>query len=922
MGFSFAGCKNLDVLATDVPNLTRNKSLRYMFYECSSLKGNESITQWNLRETVFLEGMFAGASQFNQPVGDWDISNYGFLYEMFKNAASFNQNLENWDFENVQNMEGMFDGSGISIANYDKLLKTLSSLPIVPNNVKLGAANTNFCNSMEARQELINTYGWEITDAGNDCSSTYFITTWKTDNPGVSEDNQITIPTFPGEIYDYTVDWGDGTMDTNITGDITHTYAEPGTYTVSISGNFPRIYFEGDFGNDSNGDFMVNDIDDNDKILSVDQWGSIEWKSMKAAFYGCSNLDVIAIDTPDLSKVQSMNEMFLFCTSLIGTPSFNNWDLNNVTSLVSLFFKAKKFNQDIGSWNTSNVTNMNGIFLMASSFNQNINGWDTSNVTNLATAFQEATSFNQPLNNWDVSSVRQFNSCFGSTNFNHPLDNWDTRSALEMTNMFADNPDFNQNINSWNVSSVTNFGGMFGNTASFNQPLNNWDVSAAEILGGMFFHATSFNQPLNNWDVSNVKEMTNMFAEAFKFNEDITSWDISSVTDTSGMFSGAEMFNQNIRMWDVAKVAKMNYMFAYASSFNQDLGGWNVSNVNTIELMFLGTGLSLENYDNTLSGWSNLPVLQNNVNFDAGSSQYCESEQARQFIIDTFGWTITDGGKVPFCNEDNDLDGILDHLDDCLDTRPNVMVNAEGCEIVASSAILVYGATPTCPGESNGSISISSTLTDYIFNIAVEGPVSTDYNEVSLNENLEVSNLTTGLYTVTISIPDISYAQTYGIQINEVGSISGKREGLNTATKTALYNVEGSYKYSVDVNGEMKTYNFTSNGKNEIQLSDLAEFNAISITGENDCQGMVTDSFAFSDDVIIFPTITTGDVFVEGFDELSTVLVYDLSGRLVFTQLLNGQNSNSIDLQALESGVYPTVIQSKEHSKTFKIIKR
>jgi hypothetical protein len=67
-------------------------------------------------------------------------------------------------------------------------------------------------------------------------SAQEFVSTWKTDNPGASEDNQIIIPTFPGETYDFTVTWGDGNSDTNVSGTITHTYAVPGTYQVTISG--------------------------------------------------------------------------------------------------------------------------------------------------------------------------------------------------------------------------------------------------------------------------------------------------------------------------------------------------------------------------------------------------------------------------------------------------------------------------------------------------------------------------------------------------------------------------------------------------------------------------------------------------------------------------------------------------------------
>ncbi len=67
-------------------------------------------------------------------------------------------------------------------------------------------------------------------------AQTEFITTWKTDNPGFSADNQITIPTGTGT-FSYTVDWGDSTTDTTIyTGSTTHTYSAPGTYTVTISG--------------------------------------------------------------------------------------------------------------------------------------------------------------------------------------------------------------------------------------------------------------------------------------------------------------------------------------------------------------------------------------------------------------------------------------------------------------------------------------------------------------------------------------------------------------------------------------------------------------------------------------------------------------------------------------------------------------
>ena len=46
------------------------------------------------------------------------------------------------------------------------------------------------------------------------------------------------------------------------------------------------------------------------KFLEVMQWGNIAWVSMEKAFYGATNLQITAIDYPDLSNVTNMSEMF------------------------------------------------------------------------------------------------------------------------------------------------------------------------------------------------------------------------------------------------------------------------------------------------------------------------------------------------------------------------------------------------------------------------------------------------------------------------------------------------------------------------------------------------------------------------------------------------------------------------------------
>ena len=144
-------------------------------------------------------------------------------------------------------------------------------------------------------------------------------------------------------------------------------------------------------------------------------------------------------------------------------------------------------------------------------------------------------------------------------------------------------------------------------------------------------------------DLSHVRFMTGMFSNANLFNQDISNWDVSNVRNMKAMFSGAESFNQDISRWNVSNVRDMTYMFFRAKSFNQNLGDWDVSNVDNMTNMFTYSGMTTENYDNTLIGWSTLS-LQNNIRLDSPAN-YCLSESQRQYIIDTFHWKINDAGK-------------------------------------------------------------------------------------------------------------------------------------------------------------------------------------------------------------------------------------------------------------------------------------
>lgn len=210
----------------------------------------------------------------------------------------------------------------------------------------------------------------EMTESNLPMGTIPFVTTWKTDNPGTSDGRSLIIPTAPNEIYNYTVDWGDGTPPTNHTGDASHIYAAPGTYTVSITGLFPRIF---------NGSQPQKDPA---KLVSIEQWGNNTWTSMNGAFASCANLVGNFTDAPDLSNVTDMSSMFAGCT--LFNSNIGNWDVSNVTSLSATFANASSFDQNLANWAIENVTDFEDMFLGATLSTANYDalliGWNAQNL--------------------------------------------------------------------------------------------------------------------------------------------------------------------------------------------------------------------------------------------------------------------------------------------------------------------------------------------------------------------------------------------------------------------------------------------------------------------------------------------------------------------------------------------------------------
>ncbi len=105
---AFNGCVNLEIHATDVPNLSLVYDLREMFDGCTKLKGNESMNHWNTDSIRLMGRMFRNCRQFNTNIGDWNTSLVKDMSSMFENAEKFNKNISSWNVSSVESMTKMF----------------------------------------------------------------------------------------------------------------------------------------------------------------------------------------------------------------------------------------------------------------------------------------------------------------------------------------------------------------------------------------------------------------------------------------------------------------------------------------------------------------------------------------------------------------------------------------------------------------------------------------------------------------------------------------------------------------------------------------------------------------------------------------------------------------------------------------------
>jgi surface protein len=150
----------------------------------SALAFNQDISGWDVSNVTTLgnafagSGAFRGAIAFNQPIGNWTTTSLLTMGDTFTGATSFDQSLANWDIDQVTLASNMLRDVTLSTANYDAtLIAWEAQLEAAypggvgyPATINIHFGGSRYSSALmnvgEARYNLINVFGWTITDGG------------------------------------------------------------------------------------------------------------------------------------------------------------------------------------------------------------------------------------------------------------------------------------------------------------------------------------------------------------------------------------------------------------------------------------------------------------------------------------------------------------------------------------------------------------------------------------------------------------------------------------------------------------------------------------------------------------------------------------------------------------------------------------
>lgn len=236
-----------------------------------------------------------------------------------------------------------------------------------------------------------------------------------------------------------------------------------------------------------------------------------------------------------------------------------------------------------------------------------------------------------------------------------------------------------------------------------------------------------------------------------------------------------------------------------------------------------------------------------------------------------------------------------------------------------SSTNFSIGATSvTCKGSNNGILKITANA-NYNYLATVTGPGNFN-NSFAFNTAKEIQNLTSGTYSVCITIEgNTSFQKCFTINVNEPKDLNVYAD-VKTEQKILMLSLSGAKRYNIELNGVIYQ---TSESKFELKLESVV--NKLKVSSDLVCQGIFEKVInlnaisVYPNPVMDWLTVNLG---VSGLKNVG-VKISDLSGRLIYNKRESGEEGLlKINFSPFTTGMYVLQITTDNEKQTYKILKR
>jgi subtilisin-like proprotein convertase family protein len=272
-----------------------------------------------------------------------------------------------------------------------------------------------------------------------------------------------------------------------------------------------------------------------------------------------------------------------------------------------------------------------------------------------------------------------------------------------------------------------------------------------------------------------------------------------------------------------------------------------------------------------------------------------------------------DNWSIEICGvpvPDDDGDGVANTDDLCPNTTAGVTVDATGCFMLPQNNFDIQVTSETCPNKNNGQIIITANET-HNYTTTINGV------PYSFTNNLTVTDLAPGIYTVCINVASENYEQCFVVEVKAGTTISGK--STVKASKATVEIEQGTAPYQVFVNGKEVLDTSSPVFSVDVKHGDLLE-----VKTAKTCEGVYSKSIALLNDFIAYPNPSNGifEIAMPITNKQVTIALYNVQSQLISQRSYEVTYGKvNLDISNQPTGIYIAKVQL-DKPVTLKLIKQ